>query len=234
MRFAYPCNLEPEEEPGFQDAYNVSFPDVPGALTCGGDLGEALENAEEVLELALGDYIENNAELPAPSQLVGNQELVFVRPPFAAKLALHQALLQQRITRADLAERLGLTESSVQEMLDPYVETPISQLARSLQVVGRRLLVEDNEADGGTHIFYPAAKSGTMGMALTEFIRRTRRYSLAHDLSWRIEGPDLDTEDSPSRLIVGNHAAILPEDDFLEAKIVDSILKELSINADEF
>ena len=51
MRYAYPCNLEPEEEEGFEGAFTVSFPDIPGALTCGYDRGEALENAEEVLEL---------------------------------------------------------------------------------------------------------------------------------------------------------------------------------------
>ena len=58
----------------------VTFPDVPGALTWGADIGEALENAEEVLELALGDYIENRKELPTPSLSFDNQELVVLHP----------------------------------------------------------------------------------------------------------------------------------------------------------
>ena len=80
MRYAYPCNLEPEEAEGFEDWFTVTFPDVPGALTCGYGLGEALENAEEVLELVLGDYIENDKELPIPSPLTDGQELVVVHP----------------------------------------------------------------------------------------------------------------------------------------------------------
>ena len=31
MQYVYPCNFAPEEEGGF----DVSFPDVPEALTCG-------------------------------------------------------------------------------------------------------------------------------------------------------------------------------------------------------
>ena len=42
MRYLYPCVLEQEEGGGFV----VSFPDVPGANTCGDDRAEALAMAE--------------------------------------------------------------------------------------------------------------------------------------------------------------------------------------------
>ena len=42
-----------------------------------------------------------------------------------------------------MSYRLGISEVDVQQMLDPYVITPLSQLNRALQVVGRRLVVED-------------------------------------------------------------------------------------------
>ena len=111
MRYAYPCDLEPEEDessPGF----TVTFPDVPGALTCGSDLGEALESAEEALELMLGDYIETGREIPAPSTLEDGQELVAVRPAFAAKLALYSAMRQQGISAPRLDRAAGCRRCS--------------------------------------------------------------------------------------------------------------------------
>ena len=234
MRYAYPCNLEPEGEEGFEDWFTVTFPDVPGALTCGYGLGEALENAEEVLELVLGDYIENAKELPIPSPLADGQELVVVHPPFAAKLALHVAMQQQGIARTELAERLGMDEAAVQEMLDPYVITPLSQLTRALQVTGRRLVVEDLAADGGEHIFYPATRSGNLGMSRREFIRRIRRYALAHALTWRIEWPDIDEEEEPSLLRAGNQVVTLPEADAFGPDVVELMLKGLNMDRREF
>ena len=53
MRYIYPCVLTPEKNGG----YSVSFPDVPEALTCGDDRGEALAMAEDALTVALGSYM---------------------------------------------------------------------------------------------------------------------------------------------------------------------------------
>ena len=229
MQYAYPCDMEPDE-----DGFLATFPDVPGALTWGADIGEALENAEEVLELALGDYIEKQKELPIPSPPTNNQEIVTLHPPFAAKLALHDTILQQEIAVKELGYRLGISEADVQQMLDPYINTPISQLCRALQVTGRRIVVEDRPADGGLHFCYPATKTGNLDMSYREFIRRIRRYSLAYDLPWRIEWPDIDSENDPTMLRVGDRVVILPDEDDLQTGVVESLLIELAIDARQF
>ena len=141
---------------------------------------------------------------------------------------------RQGIARADLAERLGTDETAVQEMLDPYVITPLSQLTRALQVAGCRLVVEDLAADGGEHIFYPANRSGNLGMSRREFIRRIRRYALAHALTWRIEWPDIDEEEEPSLLRVGNQVVTLPEADAFGPDVVELMLKGLNMDRREF
>lgn len=238
MQYAYPCTLEPEEEEGFERAFNVSFPDLPGALTCGNGLGEALENAEEVLELVLGSYVEDNEEIPTPSPAAEGQELVVVRPLLAAKLSLYTAMREQNISHADLAERLGLRESTVSELLDPDRNSPISQVLRALQVVGRRLVLEDRPADGGTHFCYPASSHGAPRMDYGEFIRRVRRYALAHDLQWRIEDTafyeDVDSDEEGVCLLrVGDHAVTLPDHD-LDPEFLASTLKDLNIDRREF
>lgn len=56
----YFAALLPEEDGG----YSVTFPDVPGALTQGDTLEEAVANAREALELALEGMIEDGQDLP--------------------------------------------------------------------------------------------------------------------------------------------------------------------------
>ena len=62
VRYAYPFVLEPEED---GTAVNVSFPDVPSALTFGAD------EAEDCLIAALGGYVKAREPIPAQSAARG-------------------------------------------------------------------------------------------------------------------------------------------------------------------
>ncbi len=142
MRYIYPCILTPEEEGGFF----ASFPDVPGALTCGDDRAETLEMAEDALVAILAMYVQEQWDIPTPSPVADGQELVAVPPVAAAKLALYTALRTQGITWETLADRLGLSESAVCKLLDPDRYSHISQVLKALRAVGRNLVVEDRAA----------------------------------------------------------------------------------------
>jgi antitoxin HicB len=51
--------------------FRVSFPDLPGVVTSGESLDEAIEEAEETLEYAAGDWtnLDGSNELPAPRSI---------------------------------------------------------------------------------------------------------------------------------------------------------------------
>ena len=51
MIYAYRCQLTPDEDGGLV----ATFPDVPEAITGGGDRAEALAMAEDALATALAD-----------------------------------------------------------------------------------------------------------------------------------------------------------------------------------
>ena len=143
MRYAYPCNLTPDEEDG---GFNVSFPGVIGAHTCGDDRAEALEMAEDALVVALCAYVDNNEALPVPSEAEEGQVVVAVPPLVAAKLALYTAMRKQRITAEELADRLGLSEDAVRKVMDPDYGSHLTQVEKALRAVGRSLVVEDRAA----------------------------------------------------------------------------------------
>lgn len=142
MRYLYPCILTPEKEGGFF----VSFPDIPGALTCGDDRTEALEMAEDALVAMLAVYVQQQRTIPTPSPVADGQELVAVPPIAAAKLALYTAMREQGITGDALAVRLNLSDSAILKLLDPDCYSHISQIMRALRNVGRSLVIEDRAA----------------------------------------------------------------------------------------
>ena len=64
-KYVYPAIFEKEPEGGF----SVYFPDIEGCYTQGEDLGEAVENAEDALCLALYDLEEKGAAIKEPSDI---------------------------------------------------------------------------------------------------------------------------------------------------------------------
>ena len=157
MRYAYPCSIvrdEEEERATGREAYTVTFPDVYGANTGGWSWEEALEMAKDCLAVALGMYVKDREDIPAPSPLTEGQVLISVAPIVAAKLALYTAMREQGVTDVALAGQLGLEEGAVRRLLDPGHRSHITSVEKALKAVGRSLVVEDRAA-----VQYPAASA---------------------------------------------------------------------------
>ena len=78
------------------------------------------------------------------SQPLGQRPGAGAGPPLAAaKLALYSAMRRQEISKAELAQRLGINEAAVKQMLIPDRYSHMKQVARALDAVGCRLVVED-------------------------------------------------------------------------------------------
>ena len=146
MRYAYPCDIvrdEEEEKATGREAYVVTFPDVPEAITGGWTWEEAVEMAEDALSLAMSFYVDARQDIPTPSDAAESQVLIPIRFGTAAKLAIYSAMREKGVTKAALAKALGITESSVRKLCDPGYSSHISQIEKALQFLGRSLVVED-------------------------------------------------------------------------------------------
>jgi len=140
MRYAYPATVLEES-----DGVTVSFPDVPGAITCGDTREEALERGQDALISMLSVYVEENRPLPRPSPARG-RPLIPVAALDAAKLALHDAMLAAHMSNVELGRRLGLDEKQVRRLRDPLHQSHIGKVEAALRILGKRLEVEVKEA----------------------------------------------------------------------------------------
>jgi antitoxin HicB len=136
MRYAYPADVEAQPEGGFA----VTFEGLPGA-TQGETEAEALREAEDLLVAALSFYTDDGRPLPRPAP-AGGRPVVGVPSLVAAKLALHEAMLEQAVSNVELAGRLGLDEKAVRRLRDPLHRSHIGAVEAALRALGRRLVVE--------------------------------------------------------------------------------------------
>ena len=178
MIYAYPCQLTPDEGAGLV----ATFPDVPEAITGGSDRAEALTMAEDALATALAGYVHEKRGIPAPSEAVDGQVSVAVPTVVAAKLALYSAMRVQRITKVELADRLGVSESAVRKLTNPDHRSHMSQVQKALRAVGRNLKVEVDVAESSA-----SREPSQVNIRLTDSQRAVFEYFA-----------DLDKEDHPS------------------------------------
>ena len=64
-KYIYPAIFDFDE-----DGITVTFPDLPGCITCGDTQEDALKNAKEVLELYMYSLEEDNETIPQPSNIL--------------------------------------------------------------------------------------------------------------------------------------------------------------------
>jgi predicted RNase H-like HicB family nuclease len=65
---------------GISGEYDVRIPDLPGGITCGKDLADAIEMAEDAISMWLCDAEDNQESIPAPSEKLTVSHPQFIDP----------------------------------------------------------------------------------------------------------------------------------------------------------
>ena len=125
----------------------VSFPDVPEAITQGRGEADARAMAEEALGLVLLDYLERRQaaaetarQRPRPYRYCG-------RAGRGGQARGAGIVCRRRITKSELARRIGKDEKEVRRILDPRHPTKLPALTAALRALGKRLVVGVMEAE---------------------------------------------------------------------------------------
>jgi antitoxin HicB len=135
----YPADFEPADDPDV--GYTVTFRDVPGAITQGDDLDEAMSNGRDAIVGGLLFYAENGESFPKASAPKRGERLIFVPALSQAKLALIKLMAEQDVSNVELASRLGCTESIVRRLVNINHESKISRVEDALVELGKHLSV---------------------------------------------------------------------------------------------
>ena len=134
----------------FQDDRNgtviATVPDVPGAMTVGGNRAEALERVEGALIVVLSARIEDHELIPRPSRPARGQRTVALSPMVTAKLSIYQAMRARRMSTEDLTRRLGWEAARLRRLLDLRHRSRLEDIEAALEALGKRLIIEVGNA----------------------------------------------------------------------------------------
>ena len=138
----YPAILERDTN----NSIRVEFPDVPEAHTFGEDEGEALLQAVDALETALGMYIDDRREIPPPSAVRNGMRLIALPVLAEMKIELYNAMRAARVGKAELARRLNCHLPQIDRLLDLTHSSRMEQLEAAFGALNKHLDVHIREA----------------------------------------------------------------------------------------
>jgi antitoxin HicB len=142
MIYEYPVSFQADQN----GAIIATVPDVPGAMTVGGNRTEALERVRVALTVMLAGRVEDRESIPRPSKPIRGQRSVTLTPTATAKLSIYQAMRVRRMRPEDLARRLGWDEARVARLLDLRRRSRLEDLEAAVQALGKRLIIEIGNA----------------------------------------------------------------------------------------
>jgi len=138
----YPALFEPDPKGGIL----VTFPDF-GHATHGDNDADAYEMAEDLIVHMLSDRIAGRQDVPRPGRVRGKHARPVAIPALvAAKVALYEQLRAARVTKAELARRMGQPKQQVERLFDLRRASRLDQIEAALAALGKRITIEIQDA----------------------------------------------------------------------------------------
>jgi antitoxin HicB len=120
----------------------VSCRDLPEVVSSGASEAEALEMAEDAIDVVVSAAIDEGLTVPEPSTARKGEHIVNLPAQTGAKLAVWRAFLAAGISKAELARRLGVGENEARRILSPRYRTKLDRLEEAARALGTRLVID--------------------------------------------------------------------------------------------
>jgi antitoxin HicB len=137
MKTAYPVLLTATE-----DEVIVSCRDLPEVVTSGRTEAEAMEMAEDAIDVVVSAAMDDGRDVAEPSEPEPGEVLVNLPAQTAAKLAVWRAFLAAGISKSELARRLGVGENEARRILSPRYRTKLDRLEDAARALGARIVID--------------------------------------------------------------------------------------------
>lgn len=129
----YPVTLEPDSN----GTLLLSFKDLPWVNTFGNNEDDALARAVEALDTAIDYLMRQRQPIPAPSRGTGLG--VKLSAMASAKVALHNMMLKEGVTKAELKRRMQIHGPQVDRLLDTRHVSRLDEVERAFEIFGHRV-----------------------------------------------------------------------------------------------
>lgn len=140
----YIALFEPDSQAG---GFVVTFPDFGYGATQGESEEESIEMARDLLVLTIGDFIRASRPLPRAKRHRGSKcQAVELSALQCAKIDLYSAFLTSKLSKAELARRIGIPKTHVDRLFSLRHRSRLDQIESAFAALGKRLHVEARNA----------------------------------------------------------------------------------------
>lgn len=135
---SYPAKIQKEGK-----FYEVRFIDLPDAITQGETMEELMENAEDVISLALIYFLDQNKEIPQPSKVEG-KDIVYIHPRYdvALPIMLKKRRKELNWSQSEAASKMNVKYQTYQKLEKARINPTLKTLERAARVLGKKLVLD--------------------------------------------------------------------------------------------
>ena len=144
MESNYQAVFQPDLEGG---GYVVTFPDFGYGATQGETMQEAMDMAQELLILTIGDFIREGKSLPVPARHRGKHYRQVPLPVLQrAKVELYSSFVGSGLKKAEFARKAGIPKTHVGRLFSLRHQSRFDQIEAAFEALGKRLSIEVRDA----------------------------------------------------------------------------------------
>lgn len=140
-RYDFPVVLTPDDN----GTLLVACPDLAKVTTFGGDEADALLRPADAVEEAIAARIAHREEI-APASAPRGRKVIHLPSRTVMKVALHTAMRDAGMRKADLARKLNVHDPQVDRLLDVKHVSRIDQIEAAFAAVGKRPVFDVEDA----------------------------------------------------------------------------------------
>lgn len=133
----YPITLERLDD----RTVMATCPTVPEIMTAGKDESDALDMALDAALTVFCAMMDDNEDIPLPSDIDPDAPFIELPPMAVVKLAIYQGMRDQGVSQLKMAARLHTDPKSVRRLLDLYHRSKWDHLEMALEALGYRAVV---------------------------------------------------------------------------------------------
>ncbi len=140
----YLALFEPDLEAG---GYVVTLPDFGYGVTQGETDQEAMEMAQDLLMLTIGDYMRKGKPLPTPSRRRDARLRPVALPALqSAKVELYTVFVNSGLKKAEFARRIGIPKTHIERLFSLRHHSRLDQIEAAFAALGKRLEIGVRDA----------------------------------------------------------------------------------------
>ena len=140
--FSYPAVAHFDEE---SETYEITYRDFDNIHAVAYTEDDIELEASDILHVGLEEFVANKLPIPAPSKAQAGDFIVYLPLISCLKIALHNAMLETKTKKSDLARKMNLTSAQIERLLEINQTSKIDSLEQALYLLGYAISVSVNK-----------------------------------------------------------------------------------------